>query len=130
MTSRRYCIIRGVLLADPVFTVASSGAELAHLRIGVRMPDGLVEPVMVEAGEVMPAYCRAHGLLQGDFILVSGWAVDTPAVTVMRDSFGIGAGSARYRGSIGADALDPIIQADMLAADTSLDWMAGRKAGS
>lgn len=110
MVIRRYLIIRGVLLDDPRFTVSADGSELARLRIGVRMPDGLVEPVDVEAGDVMPGYCRAHGLVQGNFIVVSGWGENG------------GNAEAGIRRVTVNTSTAPLVRADMLAADTSFDW--------
>lgn len=100
MTVKRYMIVRGELLADPSFTIASHGGELTTLDLGVRMPDGLVEPVSVEAGDLMPAYCRAQRLEQNDMVVVSGWA--------------------RSPGDGTEHSI--ILQADMIAAHTSLDW--------
>ncbi len=105
MGTKRYMIVRGGLLADPVFTVSDMGGELVQLRIGVRMPSGLAEPVIVQGGSVMPSYCRAQRLEQGDLIVASGWA------------------DADRTSHDGADA-EVRVNADMIAASTSMSWRA------
>lgn len=102
MMSRQYMIIRGELLSDPAYTLDTSGREMVRLRVGVRMPGGLVEPVQVQACDVMPDYCRHHRTEQGDLIIVSGWANTT---TTIRNQDN-----------------DVLVCADMIAADTSTDW--------
>ncbi|MBW3079036.1 MULTISPECIES: hypothetical protein [Bifidobacterium] len=103
MGTKRYMIVRGELLADPVFTVSDTGGELVRLRIGVRMPNGLAEPVIAQGGSVMPAYCREQRLEQGDLIVASGWA---DAGNTSHDI-----ANAEVR-----------VNADMIAASTSMNW--------
>ncbi|MBW3090108.1 hypothetical protein [Bifidobacterium miconisargentati] len=114
MAARRYLIVRGTLLDDPRYMLAASGTESVRLRVGIRMPDGLVEPVRVEAGDVMPDYCRERRLTQGDLVVVSGWAREPePSRSIMAS-----------HGVLPVDR-EILIQADMIAAGTSLDWRRG-----
>ncbi|MBT1170687.1 hypothetical protein [Bifidobacterium sp. SO4] len=113
MSTRRYLIVRGTLLDDPRYTLTASGTESVRLRVGIRMPNGLVEPVLVEAGDVMPDYCRERRLAQGNFVVVSGWSRE----------------SASTRASGSHDVYtaneETLIHADMIAADASFDWRRG-----
>ena len=100
--SRQYMIIRGEFLSDPAYTLDTNGREIVRLHVGVRMPGGLVEPVHVQAGGIMPDYCRHHHIEQGDLVIVSGWANTT--TTVRNHDTGV------------------LVCADMIAAGTSTDW--------
>lgn len=103
MGTKRYMIVRGELLADPAFTISATGGELVRLRVGVRMPSGLAEPVIVQGGSVMPAYCKAQRLEQGDLIVASGWAdADSTSHDIVHT--------------------EVRVNADMIAASTSMNW--------
>lgn len=103
--TRRYAIIRGRMLDDPVYGLSPAGTEMVTLHVGVRMPMGFAEPVLVQAGDVMPAYCRGVRLAQGDMVVASGW-IEPEERTVWPNAM----------------VRTATMHADMVAAGTSMDW--------
>lgn len=79
---RRYVFLRGRLTDDPDYR---AGEGKVVMRIGVRMPDGLAEPVTVVGRGSIPPYCLSAGLAAGMMVIVCGWA-DDRTTSVLADT--------------------------------------------